>query len=176
MPAENGADHFLDGGLAVAARHRDDRQLETPAPHAGKVAQGLTRIGDMHLRQIDGLSLLDDDTGRTGGSRMGGKFGRVVAHTTQGEKQLPRFQAAGIGAHRIKTCIGADQGTADRLCNHAELAHAHAPCPCCAPDRAAAATARSEKGRLTPATVCVCSWPLPAIRITSSEAAEWMAR
>ena len=49
MRDKNGAQHLRDGGLAVAASHRDQWQREPAPPGACKRAQRLSGVGDEQL-------------------------------------------------------------------------------------------------------------------------------
>ena len=103
MGAQNRCNHLRHGGLAIAAGHRNQRQLKLAAPGAGQSAQ--RQQGIWHLNAAD-TCLRQPMTGngsrRTSSLRLRQKIMGVKTLALQGYKQVPCLQRAGVGMHAIK--------------------------------------------------------------------------
>ncbi|MDT4834126.1 hypothetical protein FQZ97_677600 [compost metagenome] len=153
--AQDGRHHLRHRGLAVAAGHGDQRQLELLAPQARQLTQGQPRVGHFHTRQT---GLRQPRVGDGGHSALRAclrqKVVRIEALALERHEQIARLQAAGVGVHatdgRVHRAHGPSAGESDQQLG--EGLHACAPCAaarCCS---AACACARSENGFFTPIT------------------------
>ncbi len=105
--AQYRGEHFLDGRLAVAACHSDQRNIELPAPVIAQAPERARRIVDDDLGQIDVARPLDEQTRGAGGRRLREKFMRVVAFALQRDEQVAGLDRAAVGAHRAERGVGA---------------------------------------------------------------------
>ena len=115
MRTQTGRDHFLDRGLAVGAGHRNQRNIELPAPVRGQRAQrdgGVFDSGDgqRHSLRMAAINQRCDGTGSRG---LGDKIMAVVAFAAQCNKQIAGFQRAAVRADIRKPHITAAQFAAE---------------------------------------------------------------
>lgn len=98
--AQHGCDHLRDGGLAVAARHADERQAPLRAPARSQRAERAQRVGHLDAGQARGLQ----PRMRHGGhcarlARLGQKLVRVETLALERHEQVARRQRARVAVH-----------------------------------------------------------------------------
>ena len=98
--------HFLGRGLAVAARHADDRNVERLAPGVSGASERRLGVGDDDLRQAGGLRRIDERPGGTGCGRGRDEFVAVEAWTAQGHEEIARRQRAAVARYAGEGAIG----------------------------------------------------------------------
>src|SRR5690606_24586632 len=173
---EDGREHLLHRGLAVAAGDRDHQRVEPAPPATGKLAERAAGIGHAqgrHPKSGDGA--LDHDRRGATLAGLGREIMRIEALAAQCDEQLAGAKRPRIGTHALDPLIAtavqhADVEPVERFAQ-GEGAH---PRPSLSRS-AAAATSTSEKACRRPSISCHCSWPLPAINTTSAGSAAAMA-
>jgi hypothetical protein len=115
--ARAGGDHFLDRGLAVGARHRDQRHAELATPVGGEPPERGRGVVDRHQRQPGrrgcGGAL---DQRRHGAAARGlvQEMVAVEALAAQRDEQVAAARAAAVAAHGLERDVGAAQLAAGR--------------------------------------------------------------
>ena len=95
--AQDRANHLRHRRLAVAAGHRDQRQIEAPAPRRGKRAERGVAVGHEQSGQSGlGEAALGKRCGGTCLACLGEEIMRVVALAAQRDEQIACAQAAGV--------------------------------------------------------------------------------
>jgi hypothetical protein len=149
--AQDRRDHLRDGGLAVAAGHRHQRQRETRAPGRGQLLQRAQRVGHLQARQPVAESAFGECSYRTGGPGGAEVVVAVEAFAAQCDEEIAGAQRAGVAVHALEGGrAAADQLRAGQQRLGLAQRH-HAPTPCRRAS-AARASAWSENGNRTPAT------------------------
>src|SRR3546814_21198074 len=94
-PEQNGRNHFLGRGLAVATGNTYDRQLEQSPPRRGYPQQRLSRIAQHNLRQIHSRVVpLEDGPARPRLQRRSHKHTPTVSLTPPLHTHLPSANRA----------------------------------------------------------------------------------
>ncbi len=104
--AENGGDHLLGRGLAVAAGQGDDAAGEALAMGGGQLAEGQAGILDLPLWQIDGQGSLDHEGRGALVTGAGGEVMAIVALARQGHEEAAAQVLAAVDTHATKASVG----------------------------------------------------------------------
>ena len=163
--AQDGRDHLRHRGLAVAAGHRDQRQVETVPPCRGQRLQGRQRIGHLQATQARlGQTTLGQGRHRARLARCSQEVMGIKALAAQGHEQVAGLQAAGVGMHPLERerAIAHQHRAGQQRMGLGQGHHGCAPTGCAVADarracKAAVASVTSQKGCFTPAISCVCS-------------------
>jgi hypothetical protein len=125
---EDGGDHLLDGGLAVAARDADERAGVVRAPAHGRARQGRLRVVHDDLRELRLHLLAHDGGGRAGSLRRGDELRAVEPRPAQGDEELIGRKRARIGRDAGERAVHAREPAAadSRECGERAL-HADPP-------------------------------------------------
>ena len=107
--AEDGGDHLLGGGLAVAAGQGDDAAGEAVAMGGGQLAEGQAGVRDLPLGQIDGQGSLDHEGSGALVTGAGGEVMAIVALARQGHEETAAQVLAAVDTHATKACVGTQQ-------------------------------------------------------------------
>ena len=122
---ENRGDHFLGGGLPVAAADGHDGHVEFAAPCLAQLLQRAQRVWNHDLRQRMWHGLLDHgllDNGADGAAlrRRRDELAAVEIRPAQRDEQRPGRESAAVGGHRAVGTILAGQSAAERRCGVAQ--------------------------------------------------------
>ena len=133
---EDRAQHFLGGGLAIAARHAQHRAAVGAAPGAARAGERAFNVAhqDLGQRHVDHAAY--DRAGRAGGGGGGDELMAVGARAGQRQEQIPRAELTRIDHNLGEWCIGAREpaaaqsGKFRQRALHAALRAASAACTC----------------------------------------------
>ena len=106
---QDGGDHLLDRGLAVAAGDTDQRPLELRARFARRGGQGRLDVRHHDLRQRQRQATRHDGTGGTGAGRGGHEIMSVGVLTAQRGEQVAGGQLAAVDGDLVEGAILAVQ-------------------------------------------------------------------
>ena len=153
---EDRRDHFLDRGLAVAARDGDERHAELAAPAARERAQRDARVGHAQRGHVPAFRRARDERGRHVARRdVRQEVVRVETLALERDEQIAGAGAAAVGRHAFeRDAVVAEHGRAgDQRGGFTQREHAHSPPPRACVARAASARrawSASEKARFLP--------------------------
>ena len=146
---QDGRQHFLHRGLAVAAGDGDDRNRETLAPGGGQPAKREPRVVDADGRvEFWRLRGVQHHAGCALLQGLGGESAAVELFAAQRDEEIARLDAAAVGADTQHLGIGTGKRHAEHGGGFGKLHHGHQVHA----SRAFPATATSENGNRAPAT------------------------
>ena len=102
MRRQNGAQHFLDGGFAVAAGEGNNRQRKAAAPELRELCVCPQRVTHHNLRNRHILFFGNQRRRRASGLRAGHILVAVKIFTLDGDKQFTRQYAAAVSGNTVK--------------------------------------------------------------------------
>ena len=113
LQGENGAEHLLHRGLALAAGDGEHGGARAPAVGVRDPRQRQPGIGHPQLGQVRIAEAADHGGAGAAAQRLGHERVAVEILPRQGEEQLALAQAAGVGANRAETDVAAAQFAAE---------------------------------------------------------------
>ena len=164
---EDGAQHFLGGGLAGTAGHRNHPAAEAGAREAAQPGQRAQRVvHQQHVRHAR-HGTVDHCAGGTFGDGVGDKIVAIAPFSGQGDEQIARLQGAGIDGHAGRAERGSERAAGClRQIDRGPEDFGHTRPPARSPHKART-TLASSNGMTEEPMICPCSWPLPAMASTS---------
>ena len=108
--AQNGGQHFLDGGFAAGAGNTDYRAGELLTYQSGQVTQRQLAVMHQQLRQRIVHQVLDHRRSCAVFTGLGNKVMTVAAAASQGNKQTAALDGTGINADAVKMSIDPVKG------------------------------------------------------------------
>ena len=146
---QDGRDHLRDGGLAVAAGHGDQRQLDLLPPRRGQSAQRLPAVGDLQAGQARGMQAAFGQ--RRQGAHHAGlrqKVVRIETLAAQRDEQVAGAQAARVAVHALDAhrTVANQRGAGQQGMRPGQGHHAGMP----RISSAVCASATSENGSFSP--------------------------
>ena len=172
--AQDGGDHLLAGGLAVAAGDGQDPAWDAPTPGSGQAPEAEAGVVHHPLGQIQVQGALHQGRDSPIGSGLGDEGVCVEALPAQRHEQAPGAVAPAVGDDPGEAAVGAGQAPACFACGLAQVPHQRRP-PVHS-RRACTTWARSLKRTLSSPKSWVVSWPLPATSTVSAVPARARAR
>ena len=106
---QDGRNHLLDGGLAIAAGDANDGQVEAAAPEIGDAAQRDQGIGHHDGRYLATVPACGQALDHHGGDATGGHLLKEVMGVetlaAQGDEQRAGLGAAAVGGNAVKNGV-----------------------------------------------------------------------
>ena len=110
--AQDGGEHLLGGGLAVAAGEGEDAAGEPVAMGCGELAEGQSGVRHLPLRQIDGQGSLDHEGRGTLITGAGGEVMAILALAGQSHEEPATQILAAVDTDATKAAVGTQEAAA----------------------------------------------------------------